>query len=571
MPAISPGSTIGAYELIEEIGRGGLGIVYRGRHVHLDRAAALKVLHPHWTLSSEFVERFQDEGRMMALLEHPNILRVYDAGSHEGVFFLAMSYLEGLTLERRLSADIGLNEALEIAGQLANALAYAHQRGIIHRDVKPANIMLGVNGIVTLMDFGVARLRDSPGSTLPGVRVGTPYYMAPEQIMARPVDVRADVYSLGVVLHQMLSGSLPFPGPTTDLVYDGHIQQAPPPLGPEVPEWLQVVVRTALAKRPEDRYSDAAALAAALRARQPTPAPAPKTYRFHTADAPETAPDPQSLTRKDRTALALDVVDSTQLKHPGQTLVAQAQFSTFRKFVRQYLDRQDCEAFNWSGDGLLALFRRPSDAVDATRQILADLDNFNGQHPESLPIRVRIGIHHGSILMAAGQPLGELVSRALDIAGHLQKASPENKALTTEPTLRMLDAAAACSWHSHSGLSRVEHPVYEYRPGAPPPPVLHLEIQERDGLREQELTGDAILGRVDPISSARPDVAIAGDDAVSRRHARFALHDGQFQIEDLDSANGTRLNDLPLDPGRPVALCPGDRIVLGEHTLIRIL
>src|SRR5262245_3343849 len=136
-----PGSRLGAYEVLEEVGRGGLGIVYRGRHVHLGRTVALKVLHPHWTASEEFVARFREEGRVMALLEHPNILRVYDAGETNGILYLAMRYLEGETLEEWMQGEVARADAVRIARQIAGALAYAHARGVVHRDVKPANIV----------------------------------------------------------------------------------------------------------------------------------------------------------------------------------------------------------------------------------------------------------------------------------------------------------------------------------------------------------------------------------------------------------------------------------------------
>jgi serine/threonine protein kinase len=266
MDEIEP-QKLGAYQIEEEIGRGGLGIVYRARHRLLDRVVALKVLHPHRTSSREFAARFRDEGRAMAVLEHPNILRVYDAGEAEGQLFLAMAYLDGRTLATWLRSAVAQEWALQVTYQLAGALAYAHSRGVIHRDVKPANIMIGPDGHVTLMDFVVARLRDAPGMTLPGVRIGTPYYMAPEQIAGGPVDARCDLYALGVVLHEMLSGSVPFSGPDSEEIYQRHIHDRPPPLPSACPQWLQQVVERALAKSPEDRFADAAEFLQALGAR----------------------------------------------------------------------------------------------------------------------------------------------------------------------------------------------------------------------------------------------------------------------------------------------------------------
>lgn len=584
-----PGSTLGSYEIVDEIGRGGLGVVYRGRHVHLGRLVALKVLHPLWTSTPEFVQRFRDEGRMMALLEHPNILRVYDAGEAEGHFFLAMAHLDGRTLEEVMGQAVSIEQGLDYVRQIARALTFAHSQGVIHRDVKPANVMVSTAGHVTLMDFGVARLRDAPGMTLPGIRVGTPYYMAPEQILGRRVDGRVDVYALGVILHQLLTGRLPFPGPTTEEVFEGHVHREPPALAAQLPDWLRSAAARALAKDPDERFPDAEsfhqALDAALTptAAQVLSAPIPEhvVTAASTASSGSTGPrGTTGATREDRTALSLDVVNSARMKHPGLTQLVQEQFSQFRSYIRTHLDAQGCLEAAWAGDGLLALFLRPADGAACAAAILDGLVELNasgGPHWELM--KVRIGVHHGPLLRSEETPLGEVMSRTLDASGHLQKLAPENAVLISESTYFGLPNQQHWTPAPAEYALALSFPVYLYQtvPTAEPevaPPVadvLRLEVTSKGSTRTLEVTSEALLGRPDPASRRTPEIDLRLDDAVSRRHARIFPGEGGFFVEDLDSANGTRLNDRWLLPATPTRLNVGDRIELGEATVIRVL
>jgi len=263
------GKHLGKYEIRTEIGRGGMGVVYRGYDDMLKRDVAIKVLPPQLSLDTEFVKRFEQEAVLAASLHHPNIVTIYDVGKQDGVQYIVMQYLEGEPLDRwlRQRPNISLAQVSAIATQMAAALDHAHSRKIIHRDVKPANIMVDANGHATLMDFGLVRAGEGSGLTRTGVIMGTPEYMSPEQALGKEVDYRSDIYSLGVVVYALLCGKAPFERSTPYAISYAHINDSPPPLRqlrPDLPQAVDAVVMKALAKRPEDRYQSAGAFANAF-------------------------------------------------------------------------------------------------------------------------------------------------------------------------------------------------------------------------------------------------------------------------------------------------------------------
>jgi Tol biopolymer transport system component len=263
------GQKLGKYEIRAEIGRGGMGVVFLGYDPDLDRPVALKVLAPHLAWEAPFVERFLREARAAARLNHPHIVTIHDVGQDEGWYYFVMEYLEGQTLAEiiRDRGALPPDEALAILDSLAGALDYAHAEGLVHRDVKPVNVVVQAGGRVVLTDFGIARAAQETGLTRTGMVVGTPQYMSPEQARGEDLDRRSDVYSLGVVAYEMLGGRVPFDGTTPHAVLHQQIYESPPPLGqvrPDLPGGVEAVLDRALAKAPERRYPSAGELVGAL-------------------------------------------------------------------------------------------------------------------------------------------------------------------------------------------------------------------------------------------------------------------------------------------------------------------
>jgi serine/threonine-protein kinase len=259
---------LGRYRIHSELGRGAMGVVYRAHDEQLGRPVALKTLYMGEDAAAEHAVRFQQEARAAGGLNHPNLVTVYDVGRDGDWAYLAMELLEGVELRDRLSSSrVSLAMAVDIVRQVALGAGVAHAKGVVHRDIKPANIMLVHGGHAKLMDFGIARIPTSDVITQTGTILGSPKYMSPEQIAGSDIDHRADIFSLGVVLHEMLTGTTPFNGADVNqLMYAiGHAEPAiPSRLNPDVPVVLDLIVAKALAKQPADRYQTAETLAADL-------------------------------------------------------------------------------------------------------------------------------------------------------------------------------------------------------------------------------------------------------------------------------------------------------------------
>ncbi len=463
----------------------------------------------------------------------------------------------------------------------------------------------------------------------------------------------------------MLAGSPPFPGPDTEAVFRGHMHEPPPPVPSDVPDELREIVRRCLEKSPEHRFQTAAELEQALEAfRAPASPPArSRSRRPALALPPKAAPDSPSgdspsspeavpaagtgsaesgtdaipavpgvaaessrrltqFVRREWTVVALDIAGSSRMKLPGMTLAVHEQFARFRKYVQEHLSEQGVGPYSWSGDGLIALFEHPRQAIQAAIDVVDGLAEYNREEAGPSPIRVRVGIQSGPVLMAEDQPLGEITSATLDTAGHLQKHAREDTIYITErvmisapdvsrwrPAGAEYDVAFSSRVFALEASSRLPGSGGATSPGVRPevseystqvladsdtilvPTTLkpfdanqpspwealvapatrasiRLEIQVGGASSLQVIQGTTVLGRPDTAVSRGPKIVLTGDDAISRRHARLVKQPNGWFIEDLNRATGTALNGAALEPDKLYPVKAGDRIAVGERTLI---
>jgi formylglycine-generating enzyme required for sulfatase activity/Tfp pilus assembly protein PilF len=264
------GMRLGGYQIVEQIGQGGMATVCKAYQPSMDRYVAIKILPSHFTEDKSFVGRFTQEARTLARLEHPHILPVYDYGEQEGITYLVMRYVEAGTLKDLITREgpIEVKEAARIVSQVASALECGHSQGVVHRDIKPSNVLVDQYGNTFLTDFGIAKLvAETAQFTASGAIIGTPAYMSPEQGMGQPVDARCDIYSLGVVLYELVTGRVPFQAETPLAVLLKHLNAPLPPprqIKPDLPAAVERVILKAMAKSPDDRYQTAQEMVAAL-------------------------------------------------------------------------------------------------------------------------------------------------------------------------------------------------------------------------------------------------------------------------------------------------------------------
>jgi DNA-binding NarL/FixJ family response regulator len=360
---LGPGGEIGGYRIEEIAGRGGMGLVYRARQRRPDRTVALKIIVPELGANSAFRARFERESNVAAQIEHPNVIPVYEVGEEEGLLYIAMRFVEGVDLGGLLaqSGQLAPERATRLIWQVGDALDAAHARGLVHRDIKPGNVLVADRDHVYLTDFGLSkRIDETQGMTATGMFVGTVNYIAPEQIEGRRIDGRADIYSLGCVLFELLSGNVPFPRDSEIATIFAHVNDLPPRLE-NVPEPLAEVVVRAMAKRPGDRFQSAGEFArAALSATAATQA-RPLAYPPGIA-SPPSAPSETAVPRDAKVAVV--VVDD----HPF-----------FRDGVTRALERSgQIEVIGEAGNGRegLETIRRELPAVALVDYQMPEMDGI---------------------------------------------------------------------------------------------------------------------------------------------------------------------------------------------------
>ena len=299
--SFNAGEMVGPYRIIGQLGQGGMATVFKAYHAALDRYVAIKVLHPAFLEDPSFLTRFQREARLVAKLEHPNIVPIYDYTEHEGRPYLVMKYIEGETLKATLSRGLlSKEEVARVVDSVGTALAYAHKWGILHRDIKPSNVLMAADGQIYLSDFGLARIAQSGGSTMTSDMIlGTPQYISPEQALGKKdLDEGTDIYSFGVMLYELTVGKVPFNADTPFSIIHDHIYSPlpiPRHVNPAVSEDVERVLLKALAKDRRDRYKDVPALVDAFQnAWNESNPESPETKAAHPIWAAATSATPAS-------------------------------------------------------------------------------------------------------------------------------------------------------------------------------------------------------------------------------------------------------------------------------------
>ena len=284
------GQMLGQYHIVQQIGVGGMATVYKAYQASMDRYVAVKVLPHNLAQITQFIERFEREAKAIAKLEHPHILPAYDFGEEDGITFIAVRYMDGGTLKDRMAGGmLPLDEVSRIFNQIGGALDYAHRMGVIHRDLKPSNVLLNSQGDVFLADFGLARILSLSQQTTGSSVIGTPAYMSPEQGQGLKADHRSDIYSLGVMLYEMVTGHVPYEAETPMGVVLKHIRDplpSPRTFFPDLSESVEGVILKAMAKEPDDRYQSAAEMVEALTAAMDPLA----TPQLGSGEAPDSVP-----------------------------------------------------------------------------------------------------------------------------------------------------------------------------------------------------------------------------------------------------------------------------------------
>ncbi len=310
---------LGRYEVIGELGQGAMGVVYKAKDPLIDRIVAIKTINLNMAQEEkeEYEARFYQEAKAAGRLNHPNIVTIYDVGESGDVAYIAMEFLEGRELRDVLNdgARLPVDQVLDIVVQVAQGLAYAHEHGIVHRDVKPSNIMVVRDGHAKITDFGIARMASSSVRTQTGMVLGSPKYMSPEQVMGKQIDQRSDIFSLGVMLYEMLTGKVPFDGENINAIMYQILNAVPQPLGnldPALPGMLNFIIAKALAKDPDDRYQNAKDFAVDLRACRDT---LPRSGRQ--MDAP-----PPPVTGERKLPDAIDISGRRNMDEGGVKLTA---------------------------------------------------------------------------------------------------------------------------------------------------------------------------------------------------------------------------------------------------------
>jgi class 3 adenylate cyclase len=493
----------GRYQVRRAFGAGGFGTVYLGHDTQLDRPVAIKVQRGDRDVPSAEVEQFLQEARRLARLRHPGIVAVHDAGAHEGQVYLVSDFLDGPSLEGWLKANRpSCAAAARLAAAVADALAHAHARRIVHRDVKPANLLLTADGAPVLVDFGLALDETRAGGPEFGVVSGTPAYMSPEQVAgaAHRIDGRTDIYSLGVVLYEMLCGQVPFrSADTRELLRQVRDDEPQPPrqLVPDIPPELERVCLKALAKRIQDRYTTAADFADDLRRAARADELSPQSAAADSWEGgPVTPPSRRPAREAERRQVTVLVCGCDLFESEAylERLDAEDQAGLLRDFqqvCQPVVGRLVGTVVQCNAEGLLVCFGYPvaheDSAQCAARAGLDVLEALTGlgeqlRRQRGLELKPWIGLHTGPAVVEAGVDAVGLAGEARNVAVRLGAVAEPGRVVCTEATHRLIQGHFDCAGLGRRKLRGVPRPVGLFRVLAAVPVHNPIEDSQRVGL-----------------------------------------------------------------------------------------
>ena len=495
------GKTFGRYRILEEIGSGAMGTVYRALDPLIEREVAIKTLHANLPgeVMREVRERFLREAKSAGRLNHPNVVTVYDVGEQGGEAYIAMEFLEGRSLQRIMRTEhLSFRAIAELVAQIALGLDHAREFNIVHRDVKPANIVVSSSGRAKLTDFGVAYVPSS-AMTQTGATIGSPKYMSPEQVLGQPVDPRTDIFCLGAVLYEMLTGTTPFERPGESGVFGvmaritGEPHRPAREVNPEVPEAFERILDKALAKKPEDRYTRAGDMANDLRAflaGTEIPAGGAGTaddgaartvlagQTVNLGAAASRAAEPTDidtlLEQRERldklvqekfmrrlTVMFTDLKGSTEIADTYGDLEGRAMLKRYHDAAAAAIKANGGVLVKTIGDGTLSHFESPLSALRAAAALQRGMDEFNLSGKFKTPLLVRVGMHTGEVLVEKNDVFGDVVNTA----SRFESSAHPGEILISEETFAALEDKAEiyCRFRDEIVLKGKKEPVRAYK------------------------------------------------------------------------------------------------------------
>ena len=575
------------YRIVETLGGGGMGIVYRARDERLDRDVALKFLPPHLSADEAAKKRFLVEARAAASLEHPNICTVHEIGeAHDGQLYIVMGCYDGETLDKRIAAGpLAVEEAIRIALEVARGLAKAHERRIVHRDVKPANIMITSDGLVKILDFGIAKLSDPSVTQTAGV-IGTLAYMSPEQAFGEIVDARADIWALGVVFHEMLTGRRPFSGPDEQAMLYSILTDVFEPIDSvrrDLAAAIDVFLRRALARKPADRFSSAHELVSELselRAMALAGAASPAPQEVPAA-VPAAAPRAESLLtlageRRHAAVVVTGVADHAAMVERLGSDEMHRILNAVREIATEAAIRHGGIVNHFAGDGAVLLFgvaaAHEDDSLRAVRAALELHSRVRALPPAGASgtrIRMRSGVHTGALVaqrLRTGDRRFGLIGAPLDVATRLAASAGMDELLLSPDAHRLVAPFVESEPAMPLALEPDASPLTPYRITGESPIHSRLEIAERAGLtpfagRSRELkTLEELLAAA--VTGDGGFAVVIGDPGAGKSRLLFELRrrvegtEAQLVIGRCDAYGGTT-------PYRPFVQALRDLLGLG--------